>query len=126
MYLHAIRQQYILRVGLGLAYLYSSYHLIFYPTDWAAFLPLWLYNFLSTSVGVDTYLRIQGFGEFVIALAFLLWFVPRKLVCIAAVLSTLEFLGILLLFGIDVTTFRDIGLLAVSIALLKGTWQKQN
>ena len=51
------------------------------------------------------------------AAVFLAWFLPRGAIRIASGLAALEIAGILLFTGIDLITFRDIGLLGAALAL---------
>lgn len=106
-----------LRLGLGLMYVYSGISLLRQPLDWQGFLPMWFSDAVVRFLPLATYLAIQGAGELVLAAAFLAWFLPRGLVRIAAGLAALEMLGILVLTGIDLITFRDVGLLGGALAL---------
>lgn len=114
-FLHPAR---VLRIGLGLMYVYSGVSLIRHPFDWQGFLPPWFGELISRFLPLPIYLAVQGAGELLLALVFLLPFVPLAAVRIAAVASAFEFAGILLLTGLDLITFRDIGLLGASLALL--------
>ena len=75
-------------------------------------------------MSVESYLRLQGVGEFIIGLLFLAWFSGKLGVKIATVLATLEMALIVLVVGIDPITFRDIGLLGAASALLILSFQK--
>ena len=108
-----------LRLGLGLTYLYSGYSLVAHPTSWywAVFsMPQGLQDVIGR-IGIDTYLRIQGSVELFLAAVFLLWFLPRFLLRLAAFLATLQMVGILLLVGVRGDTFRDIAILGAATAL---------
>lgn len=109
-----------LRLGLGVMYVYSGYDLIFNPQHWYGFVPQWFSRAMVPNVlpAIETYLRVQGAVEFLLGLAFLVWFMPRHLVRLAAVLAALEMALILIFIGVDPITFRDIGLLGAAIALL--------
>ena len=69
----------ILRLGLGLMYLYSGYDLFQYPKSWSQFVPSWLKDILATG-GIDllTFLKIQGLGEILMAAVFVLE-LPNKI-----------------------------------------------
>lgn len=123
-YLSKLTPEWALRVGLGAMYVYSGIDIIRHPTSWFwAVRPLlkWLPGSMQASLGVPEvmtkYLFFQGIGELVLAALFLAWFLPKYLVKWAALLSVLEFAGILILLPIDAITFRDIGLLGAFIAL---------
>ena len=72
---------------------------------------------MITTIGINNYLRIQAVGEFAIALALLLWLLPKTLPRIAGLLVALQMASILLLIGVCLETFRDIGLLGAGLAL---------
>ncbi len=107
----------ILRIGLGLMFAYSGTSLIRHPLDWQGFLPPWFGELVSRFLPLPTYLAFQGIGELVMAAVFLLPFMPRNIVRVAAMAAALEFAGILLFTGLDLITFRDIGLLGAAAAL---------
>lgn len=112
-----VRPEWPLRMGLGLMFAYSGASLIRQPLDWHGFLPPWFGDLVSRVLPLPTYLAVQGAGELVLAAVFLLPFVPLVAVRIAAVAAALEFVGILLFTGLDLVTFRDIGLLGAAAAL---------
>ena len=125
-----IRPEWSLRLGLGVMYLYSGFDLMKNPTGWHWALPYWLSQFIEKLVAIDNYLRFQGFVEILLALIFLAWFLRPKLVFWAALVSALELLGILVLAFAPfreanfLITFRDIGLLGASLALVAVMWRK--
>ena len=117
--LKKISPEWSLRLGTSVMYLYSGQDIFRYPTAWTWALPYWFTQAVSSIMPIETYLKIQGIGEIVMALALLAWFLKPQILKYFALLSVLEMAGILLLsppsqFGI---TFRDIGLLGGSIAL---------
>lgn len=127
-----IRPEWALRLGLGLMYLYSGFDLFYYPQHWYGFVPHWFSQAVTATVSIETYLRIQGVGEFTIGLLFLAplelvltgqaWFSGIWGVRIASLLAAFETTLILLFVGIDPITFRDIGLLGAAVALLITTF----
>ncbi|MBI2055567.1 MAG: hypothetical protein HYT42_01600 [Candidatus Sungbacteria bacterium] len=107
-----------LRLGLGAMYAYSGYDLITTPAHWYAFVPPWFSQMLrAANLDVDTYLRLQGAAELLFAAVLLAWFMPRLAVLWVAVISGLELLLILVFSGVDLITFRDIGVVGASAAL---------
>jgi len=109
----------ILRIGLGLMYLYSGWGLFFHPDDWSFFVPGWMMDFLaSVSIPLNTYLQFQGSFEFLVGLLLLLWFVRGWFIVGIATFAVLEMTAILIFTGIDIVTFRDIVILAAGLALL--------
>ena len=115
---HICWSEWILRFGIAGTYLYSGYDLFLHPRSWTQFVPYWFSQVITTLISLDVFIRVQGIVELAIALALLAWFLPRSWVWIAVFISSFEFAAILLFFGVDLVTFRDIGLLGASLALL--------
>jgi len=123
-FLQKISPEWILRSGLGAMYIYSGVDILRHPTSWFwavrplfKWLPVSMQASLGTSAVMTKYLIFQGIGELGLAFLFFAWFLPKYLVKWAALISVLEFAGILLLIPIDSITFRDIGLLGAFLAL---------
>lgn len=110
--------EWALRFGLGGLYLYSSYGLLTNPIEWSGFAPLAFQKFVSTLVPFETFLRLQGAVELCFAIGFLSWFLYPKTLKIIAGAAALEMLLILIFAGVNLVTFRDIGILSAAIALL--------
>lgn len=106
-----------LRLGLGLMYFYSGYDFLVHPEHWQSFVPQWFIKLIAPVMTLETHLMVQGIVELAIGVVFLAWFMPKKLVKCAAFISTVELFLILMLVGVDLITFRDIGLVAASLAL---------
>ena len=113
-----IKPEWALRVGLGCMYLYSGVGLLRAPSSWYGFAPVWVVDIWERIAPFDVFLRIQGAVELVIAALLLCWFLGRWGLRIGAVLATGEFAFILIFAGVDLVTFRDIGLLGATLALL--------
>lgn len=112
----------ILRAGLGFMYAYSGIDLILHPTAWIWAirpLPQALQTLIESSVGTNLFLQIQGGIELLFAAVLLLWFIPKPLVKLVALVSSIEMALILLFVGIDTITFRDIGVLAAGLGLFQ-------
>lgn len=117
--LSKISPEWFLRLGLGGVYLYTSIDIFLHPKGWywaVRGLPQFMQGAVN-SIGIDNYLRAQAALEFAIALALLFWFLPKTLPMIAGFLVGLQMAAILLLVGISLDTFRDIGLLGAGLAL---------
>ncbi|MEK7585594.1 MAG: hypothetical protein AAB455_03740 [Patescibacteria group bacterium] len=116
--LSRLKPEFALRLTLAAMYLYSGYSLITSPKSWTQFVPYWLKEAL-TNVGfsVDLFLQVQGAVEIFIAIIFLIWFAPKRLVKWLALISTLEMAFILIFGRLDLTTFRDLGLIGAFFAL---------
>jgi cytochrome c-type biogenesis protein len=106
----------ILRYGLALTYFFSGYDLIINPGSWSAFVPYWFSNLLP--VDKLTFIQIQGGVELLLALAFVFGIALRP----AAFISALEMAAILLLYGMDAVTFRDLAILGGSLAVFFSTF----
>lgn len=115
--LKTISPEWFLRIGLGIMYLYSGFSLFTEPLNWQGFIPLWLLKFLGNFADTEVFLKIQGIGELFLALFFLAWFIDKRLTKAAAYLAAGEMALIIALVGIDLITFRDIGLLGAALAL---------
>ena len=108
-----------LRLSLGAMYLYSGINIVRHPNAWTWVikqLPPLIQNPI-TQFGAEKYLLSQGVGEIILALIFLIWFLPRSIVKYAGLFSAFEMLAIILLVGVDAVTFRDIGLIGPGLAL---------
>ena len=114
-----------LRVGLGLMYVYSGIDMLLHPTSW-----LWVirssFKFLPDDMRmslfanqefINNYVLLQGIAEFILAIIFLSWFIPRYIVKFFVLLSIFKFIAILALVSINAVTFEIVGLLGVSVAL---------
>lgn len=114
-----------LRIGCAFVNLYAGFYLVTDPARYHKFVPNWL-NAISESVAsVDTYLRIQGVGEILIAMTLLCWFMPKWAVRLAASTLALEMTLILLFIGVDSVTFRNVGLLGAALALVIESYQER-
>ena len=110
----------MLRLGLGFMYVYSGYDIITHPTAWywtLRPLPQFLQGIINNQIGINNYLKAQGVGELLLAFLFLAWFLPKRIVRVAASVAAAEMFFILALVGIDAVTFRDIGLLGAALSL---------
>lgn len=112
-----IKAEWILRISLGLMYLYSSIDLMAHPKSWTWAVPWWFSKIVTPFVPLDSYLRFQGGIELLMALILLALFWKGRFILLLAVLSSLELLFILLFSPQFATTFRDIGVLGASAAL---------
>ncbi len=117
--LKRIRPIWWLRLGLGGVYLYTSTDLILHPTGWywaVRPLPQFIQTIIE-DIGINTYLRVQGAGELLIAFVLLAWFLQPRVVAIASLLVALQMALILIFVGLTLGTFRDVGLLGAALAL---------
>ncbi len=117
--LRKINAEWVLRFSLGAMYLYSGIDIVRHPSAWTwaiRDLPIFI-NEPITAFGVEKFLYIQGIGEIILAILLLLWFMSKKVVKYAGLLSAIEMAAIVLLVGVDAVTFRDIGLIGAGLAL---------
>ena len=113
-----IKPEWVLRIGLGVMYIYSGLNLFSNPDAWHGFIPTWFLNIWSNVGPVEIFLKLQGVGELVLGLLFLAWFSGQRGVLIASLLASLEIFLILVFVGVDLVTFRDIGVFAAALSLL--------
>lgn len=107
----------ILSFGVGFTLLWAGIGGLFNPDSWIGFVPEWIENF---GVSREFFLQSHGVFDIVIALALILN-IYRKW---AAALAGLLFLSIIVLYGIDDITFRDVGLIAASLVIFAGSDRK--
>jgi hypothetical protein len=126
-FLQKIKPVFVLRLSLGLSYLYSGYDLFVHPTGWywaLRPLPDFAQEIINDVIGKDLFLKTQGVGEMLMAVLFLAWFLPKFLVRIAALLSAAQMAMILTFVGLTLETFRDIPLLGASLAVFLMSFKK--
>jgi uncharacterized membrane protein YphA (DoxX/SURF4 family) len=114
-----ISPEWVLRISLAVMYFYSGVDIMRHPSAWhwaIRPLPQFMQDIIQ-SIGIDTFLTIQGAIEVLFGIILILWFLPKVLSTIVALFSAVEMLAILIFTGIDAITFRDIGLLGASFAL---------
>ncbi|HSW37697.1 MAG TPA: DoxX family membrane protein [Candidatus Saccharimonadales bacterium] len=101
----------LLRVGLATVFLYASISSFKNPQDWVGYLP----RFLKDMLPAGTLLKL--FSVYEISLA--IWLLSGKFVKYAGLLSALTLSGIVLAnFSLFAISFRDIGLIFASLALV--------
>ncbi len=118
--LDRIKPAFVLRLTLGGMYIYSGLDILFHPNSWTwaiNSLPVAFKQAIIDPIGKTNFLLGQGVIELILAGIFILWFIPRHWVKWAAFLSAIEMVLILWLVGLDVQTFRDIGLVGASLAV---------
>ena len=125
-FLQRLQPLWILRLSFGLMYIYWGYDLFYHPKSWLWAVPSWFTGNVSPIISIEAFIRFQGVVEFLVALLLLAWFSGTWGVRAAAIFSTLEMAAILLFSGIDAITFRDIGLLGGSAALLILSFKEGN
>ncbi len=104
------REDLILRVGVGSTLIWAAYRSILTPNDWIGFVPNWVITFLSKEV----FLTAHGFFELIVGTILIAGIWPR----LVSALAFLDLSSILIFYGVDDITFRDIGLALAAIVLL--------
>ncbi len=114
----------LLRLGLGATFLWIGIDIIRHPSTWLGYLP----ESLPFGLARETALQINGVVDAALGVLFIINRFPRS----TALLATLHLAGILIFYGIDAVTIRDVGLFGMALALLfwpqhgyrKRWWQK--
>ncbi|MEK7505843.1 MAG: hypothetical protein AAB597_03035 [Patescibacteria group bacterium] len=100
----------LLRLGVAFAFLYPAIAAVFDPFSWIGYFPEFMKGYVSDTLLLHAF----GFSEAVLAL----WILSGKKIFIPSVLTSL-YLALIVLLNIgqmDVI-FRDISILAMSLAL---------
>lgn len=101
----------LLRVGLATVFIYAALSSFKNPQDWIGYLP----QFAKDQISGNTLLHIFSAYELVLAL----WLLSGKYIKYAALLSAATLSGIVLFnFSLFAITFRDVGLIFASLALV--------
>ena len=122
-----VKPETFLRLGLGSMFLYSGYSIYTVPVAWESYvteLPEWVLVPITHFVTVGQFLFVHGIVEMAFGIILLLWFLPLWLTRAVSILITLELASIVLLIGINDTTFRDVGLVGAALALVVTLYRK--
>ncbi|MCI0680435.1 hypothetical protein L0Y41_03755 [bacterium] len=114
-----IPPEWLLRLGIAGVYFYTSTDIFRHTAGWywaIQSLPDFFQHAIG-AIGIDTYLRMQAAGEFIIALVMIGWFFPKAASRWAGLLVAFQMGLILLLVGLNLETYRDIGILGAGLAL---------
>ncbi|MBI2010703.1 MAG: hypothetical protein HYS89_00480 [Candidatus Colwellbacteria bacterium] len=84
------------------------------PSSWIGFVPPWLDKIIDPRV----FLTIHGIGSIVIALGLIIRLNIRHWGIIFAGAAFLDLASILIFYGVDDITFRDVGLALVALVLV--------
>jgi len=100
----------LLRIGLAIVFLYAAISSLQHPLIWAAFLPV----FLTKAVAVTTLIKLFAIYELVLSA----WLLSGKYHKFSSLLVALTLIGIIVTNPSQlITTFRDIGLAFMALAL---------
>lgn len=100
----------LLRLGLGLVFLYAGIHALVDPESWIGFVPHWITSFVPAGV----FLVTHSIFELVLGGILL---VGKWQLSLAAAITAADFTAIIVLYGVDDVTFRDFGLVMAALAL---------
>ncbi len=100
---------FILRLGVGFAFVYAGINALLYPTAWLYFVPSWL----SAIIPAGAFLTIYAIFELV--LGFAIFF--GRFLSTASMLAFWNLIFILIFYGLDDVTFRDFGIALAALAL---------
>lgn len=107
-----------LRLGLAATYVYSGLDLISHPTAWISFVPSWLSQALP--ITTKFYLQIQGSLELLLAGGFLF----GVMLPTVSFLAALEMFFVLVFYGTDQVSFRDLAILGAALSVFLATFKK--
>ncbi|MCL4404134.1 DoxX family membrane protein [Patescibacteria group bacterium] len=99
----------LLRIGLGLVFIYAGVHQIAQPAAWDGFVPGWIAGIINPV----TFIYIHGAFELALGLGIIV----GLLLPILSFIAFLDLFSIMVFFGVDDVTFRDFGLLMAALAL---------
>ncbi len=100
----------LLRIGLAFVFLYAATASLQHPLVWAVYMPA----FLTKAIASTTLIKIVAVYE----LALVVWLLSGKYVRYCALLCALTLAGIVLTNPSQlITTFRDVGLVFMALAL---------
>ena len=106
----------ILRIGLGITFLWIGILIFKDPASWGGYLQPWAANLLP--VPIEQAMVGTAVLDMIIGIMLLLGF----WVWIGALLAAIHLVIVLVTSGITDITARDIGLLAGAVALIVSTW----
>ncbi len=105
----AAKQDWILRIAIAFPMFWAGIRELMNPNDWIGFVPAWT----TAIIPQETTLMIHAVSVIIIGLGLLAGF-WRALFSAAA---TLTLLSIVVFYGLDDITFRDVGLILVAFVL---------
>jgi len=111
MMLEKKHSSFVLRLGLGLVFLLLGINKMIKPEIWMGWIPLPLKPLIADA---NQFLFFNGLVEAILGLMLILGIYTK----IASMVSAAFLFAILLFFGADDITSRDIGLLAMAITIM--------
>ena len=100
----------LLRIGLAVVFLYAAISSLQHPLEWVGFLP----PFMTKAIADTTLIKLFAIYELVLAV----WLLSGKFIQYCALICAVTLAGIVVTNPSQlVTTFRDIGLAFMALAL---------
>ncbi|MDP3975163.1 MAG: hypothetical protein Q8P88_02685 [Candidatus Jorgensenbacteria bacterium] len=100
----------LLRLGLALTFVYAGVMAFLEPAPWLGFVPGWVENIVAPEI----FLSVHAVFQIMLGAALIVEFIPQT----AAMLAVADLAAILIFYGIDLVTFRDLGLFFAALALV--------
>ena len=110
----------VLRIGLGVTFLWIGILVFKDPEGWGAYLQPWAADLLPIDIGAT--MTVAGVFDIVLGILMIL----NLFVWPLAFLGAFHLLVVLIVTGINAITVRDIGLLAACLSLLFETWPSKH
>ena len=104
----------LLRLAVAFPLVWAGVKELVDPFAWIGFVPTWVDQFIDPRI----FLTLHGVGSIAIALGLIITLNIRHWRVIFAGAAFLNLAGILLFYGIDDITFRDVGLTLIALALV--------
>ena len=112
------REDLLLRLAVAFPMIWAGVSQLMNPLDWVGFVPPWL----GVIIAPEAFLTIHSIFNLIIGVGLLVGF--WRILFSAAAVASLA--GIVVFYGVDDVTFRDVGLAIVAFALLlRGIHAKQ-
>ncbi|HEY4498318.1 MAG TPA: hypothetical protein VJA63_01670 [Candidatus Paceibacterota bacterium] len=110
----------LLRLAVAFPLAWAGVKEITSPEAWIGFVPTWVDKFIDPRI----FLTLHGIGSIVIALGLIVSLNIRHWSAVFAGAAFLNLAGILLFYGIDDITFRDVGLALIALTLFLKEFRK--
>lgn len=102
----------ILRLSLGVTFLFTGYFILKHTKEWTGFIKPWAEKLLPVSK--ESAMKTTAYYDLFNGL----WLLSGIFTWWAALFAALHMIQVLVIAGVDDTTYRDIAILGASIALM--------
>ena len=113
------REDLLLRLAVAFPLIWAGVSQITNPTNWVGFVPVWL----ASIVDPEAFLGIHSLFNLIVGAGILLGF--WRIIFSGLAIASLA--GIVIFYGVDDVTFRDVGLAIVALVLflraIKSRWE---